>query len=123
MKGVKIIFKISKRGIMIQWFLSLIGIFFNAYFFIQVILYCGPALEEKLTFGPPAAKSLRTEYGSLECSIEVVSGVEQAIEHIAQFGSGHTDVIVTENSKYFIKFLQNWKKKEGNKRKLRLRAI
>lgn len=66
---------------------------------LQVTLYSGPNLSSKLTFGPPPAKSLRTEYGALECAIEVVKNVQEAIDHISKFGSGHTDVIVSENSK------------------------
>ena len=64
-----------------------------------VQIYSGPKLNQKLTFGPPAAKSLRHEYGSLECCIEIVKDLEDAINHIHTFGSGHTDVIVTENGK------------------------
>lgn len=63
-----------------------------------VTVYSGPKLSERLTFGPPPAKSLRMEYGGLECAIEIVSGVEEAIEHIHHYGSGHTEAIVTENS-------------------------
>ncbi|XP_071582783.1 delta-1-pyrroline-5-carboxylate synthase isoform X2 [Temnothorax nylanderi] len=58
----------------------------------------GPKLRELLTFGPPAAKSMRTEYGTLECTVEVVSDVDDAISHIHQYGSSHTDVIVSEDT-------------------------
>ncbi|XP_067647462.1 delta-1-pyrroline-5-carboxylate synthase isoform X2 [Eurosta solidaginis] len=64
-----------------------------------VKIYSGPKLSQKLTFGPPAAKSLRHEYGALECCIEIVKDIDEAIEHIHTYGSGHTDVIVTENGR------------------------
>ena len=37
----------------------------------DVTIYSGPRLAQKLTFGPPPAKSLRTEYGCLACTLEV----------------------------------------------------
>lgn len=66
---------------------------------LQVTVYAGPNLNARLTFGPPPAKTLKHEYSSLECAIEIVKNMEEAIEHIAKYGSGHTEVIVTENSK------------------------
>lgn len=64
-----------------------------------VTIYSGPKLNQSLTFGPPAAKSLKHEYGALEASIEVVKNLDDAIDHIHKFGSSHTDVIVTDNGK------------------------
>lgn len=64
----------------------------------------GPRLRELLTFGPPAAKSMRIEYGALECTIEVVSDVDDAISHIYKYGSSHTDVIVTEHTSTAMHF-------------------
>ena len=50
-----------------------------------------------LPFPPPLAASLRVEYSDLQCSIEAVDDVNDAIEHINKFSSNHTDSIVTEN--------------------------
>ena len=67
-------------------------------------LYSGPRLNNLIPNAPPLAKSLRTEYGSLELTIETVPNIDSAMKHINKYGSGHTDVIVTENptsAKYF----------------------
>ncbi|XP_066145413.1 delta-1-pyrroline-5-carboxylate synthase [Euwallacea fornicatus] len=64
----------------------------------DVKINAGPALNQMLTFGPPLAKSMKHEYGALECCIEVVKGIDAAIDHIHTYGSGHTEVIVTENN-------------------------
>lgn len=64
-----------------------------------VKIYSGPKLSNLLTFGPPPAKTMKHEYGSLECCVEVIKDMDSAINHIHTYGSGHTEVIVTENSK------------------------
>ena len=38
-----------------------------------------------------------TEFLDLICTVRVVDGVDGALEHIGQHGSGHTETIVTEN--------------------------
>src|SRR5690606_38348438 len=46
-----------------------------------------------------------TEYLAPILSIRVVDGLDAAIEHIATYGSGHTDAIVTENVSRADRFL------------------
>ena len=48
----------------------------------------------------------RTEYLAPILSIRVVDGLDAAIEHISQYGSQHTDAIVTENYSRSRRFLR-----------------
>ncbi|CAB3246843.1 unnamed protein product [Arctia plantaginis] len=70
-----------------------------------VKIHAGPKLSSQLTFGPPAARSMKFEYGAMECCIEIVQDMDGAIDHIHKFGSSHTDVIVTENECTAKRFL------------------
>jgi len=54
-------------------------------------------------------KDWETEYLSPTISIKSVNGVEEAIKHINDYGSSHTDSIVTKNKKTANKFLSNIK--------------
>ena len=49
----------------------------------------------------------RTEYLAPILAIRIVDGVEQAIEHIACYGSGHTDGIVTQSMELSDAFTNN----------------
>ena len=38
-----------------------------------------------------------TEYGDLHVNVKIVNNMEEAIEHIRKYGTGHSEAIVTEN--------------------------
>jgi len=48
----------------------------------------------------------RTEYLDLILSVKVVKGIDEAINHINSYGSGHSDAIITNNYSKSRKFLQ-----------------
>ncbi|MEX1011708.1 MAG: glutamate-5-semialdehyde dehydrogenase [Balneolaceae bacterium] len=55
---------------------------------------------------PATEEDWVTEYLDLILSIRVVDGVEEAVEHINSYGSGHSDAVVTESASaadYFVK--------------------
>ena len=55
----------------------------------------GMRLAKLLPFYNSCTNNYKIEYGSLECTMEVVDSLDEAIDHINQHGSGHTDAIVT----------------------------
>lgn len=67
---------------------------------------------ESLLHLPATAKSATeedwsTEYLDLILSMKVVSGIEEAIEHINAFGSHHTDSIITRDTAAAENFMHN----------------
>ena len=50
-------------------------------------------------------KDFDTEYLSNQLNIKIVESIDDAIEHISRFGSGHSEAIVTENYTASEKFL------------------
>ncbi len=50
-------------------------------------------------------KDFDTEYLSNQLNIKIVESIDEAIEHISRFGSGHSEAIVTENYTASEKFL------------------
>ncbi|MXZ81352.1 MAG: glutamate-5-semialdehyde dehydrogenase [Gammaproteobacteria bacterium] len=58
---------------------------------------CGRARQLVDGMAPATDEDWATEYLDAILSIRVVEGMNQAIEHIEAYGSGHTDSIITEN--------------------------
>lgn len=69
-----------------------------------VTVHAGPAAHSVFP-DLPAAESMRHEYSSLDVGFEIVRDMEAAIDHIHANGSGHTEVIVTEDPETAEAFL------------------
>ncbi len=64
-------------------------------------------IRERAPHVKPACEAdWRTEYLDKIYSLRVVGGLEEAMNHIATYGSGHTDVIITENYSDARRFLR-----------------
>ena len=53
---------------------------------------------------PATDEDWATEYGDLRLSIKIVSGIDEALSHIARYGTRHSECIVTrdmQNAKRF----------------------
>ena len=55
---------------------------------------------------PAMPEDWRTEYLDAIITIAVVDGLTGAIDHIASYGTGHTEAIITENTATADRFLQ-----------------
>ena len=75
-----------------------------------VTLHCDPEAQAILASAgehvqPAQPDAFDTEWLTLDLSVKVVSGVQEAVQHINQHGSGHTDVILSEDcaaAEYFL---------------------
>ena len=56
---------------------------------------------------PATEEDWRTEYLDLILSVRVVDSLEQAVEHINRYGSGHTDVVVTADRERGARFMDH----------------
>ncbi|MCF8061736.1 MAG: glutamate-5-semialdehyde dehydrogenase [Deltaproteobacteria bacterium] len=54
---------------------------------------------------PATEEDWRTEYLDLILSVRVVDSLDQAVEHINRYGSGHTDVVVTVDRERGVRFM------------------
>jgi len=76
----------------------------------QVTLHCDEkSLEIARTLNIPATlatdEHFTTEYGVLEMNVAVVDSLEAAAEHISEFGTQHTEAIITESTEAARKFV------------------
>jgi len=64
-------------------------------------------VAEKFNIASTAAtdENWSTEYGVLEMNVGVVDSVDAAADHIAKFGTNHTEAIVTENNASAERFI------------------
>ena len=63
------------------------------------------AVCEILPYAVPASEEdFATEYLDYKISVKVVSDIDEAIEHIAKFGTGHSEAIITNNYNASEKF-------------------
>ncbi|MBL8818134.1 MAG: glutamate-5-semialdehyde dehydrogenase [Planctomyces sp.] len=70
-----------------------------------VELRCCPFSFPKIPNAVPATEQdFRTEYLALVMSVKIVDSIEHAIRHIREYGSSHTDAIVTQNTAAAAKF-------------------
>jgi glutamate-5-semialdehyde dehydrogenase len=68
-----------------------------AYNMLQVI---APSLT-----GRAGGESFGTEFLALRMAIKTVSSLDEALEHIARYGSGHSESVVTEDAEVARRFL------------------
>ena len=54
---------------------------------------------------PATSESYGTEFMDYKLAVKTVSGLDEALEHIARYGSGHSESIVTENPETAQRFL------------------
>jgi glutamate-5-semialdehyde dehydrogenase len=76
----------------------------------SVLLHCDQAAEkvaQSLAIDVTRAteQNWGTEYGVLEMNVGVVDSLESAIDHIATFGTQHTEAIVTEDKESARRFI------------------
>ncbi len=75
-----------------------------------VILHCDSVAQkvaEKFEIPSKLAttENWSTEYGVLEMNVGVVDSLDAAADHIAQYGTNHTEAIVTENQESAARFI------------------
>jgi glutamate-5-semialdehyde dehydrogenase len=63
-------------------------------------------VDQKATIVAATEEDWAAEYLAPIIAIRIVAGLDEAISHIAQYGSQHTDAIITENHSHAMRFLR-----------------
>lgn len=71
----------------------------------DVKMFACPQTLKYIDAEPAAENSWHTEYLDFKMSVRTVENINSSIEHINKYGSGHTDCIITNDSKRAAKFL------------------
>ncbi|CAB4871421.1 unannotated protein [freshwater metagenome] len=75
-----------------------------------VVLHCDATAQKvaeafKIESTPATEQNWSTEYGILEMNVAVVDSLEAASDHIAKYGTQHTEAIVTEKKENADRFI------------------
>ena len=77
----------------------------DEYFKAGVTVFGCPATQEfDERVQPATEEDWATEYGDLRLSVKIVEGIDEALEHIAKYGTKHSECIVTEDYNAARKF-------------------
>lgn len=71
-----------------------------------VILHGDDKTREVIEALPASESDYHTEFLALECAIKVVASIDEALEHISNHGSGHTDAIITQDKAAEARFFR-----------------
>lgn len=73
---------------------------------VGVDLRCDSVALKYMDGRPAIADDWGTEFHDMILAVKVVSDIDEAIQHITKYGSGHSEAIVTENYSNARKFLE-----------------
>ena len=72
---------------------------------LRALSILGPS--ETLNVKPATEEDWGTEFLSFTASVKVVDSLEEALEHIERYGSGHSEAIITEDYSKAMRFLDD----------------
>jgi glutamate-5-semialdehyde dehydrogenase len=76
----------------------------------EVEIFADPASYRLLKGYPYLSKASKADFGreflSMKCAIKIVSGIEEALEHIDTYSTKHSEAIVSEDKKQCGRFIR-----------------